>query len=249
MCPLNYTDCMNEPQGCSRTFNLCGGICNNIRQDQSAEPPTVPNPQAKTDSAMIDACPTNTSCTPITIITTTTVSPNSTASIIGQNCSNVTSVILYTITMTQEMTLIITHTTTPTPWTTQCPQTTTELMTTTTTKKSEESESMPCTSITSTKFIATTVLSLIQSCAPQFTTSPKLNITKSPTTSLGSKFCSGNKLDVPTQRNCSSSTTSALGALLGLSLVLLALVSIGWVWTCWTARKRGEVNINSKTNK
>jgi hypothetical protein len=34
-----------------------------------------------------------------------------------------------------------------------------------------------------------------------------------------------------------------------ISLVLLAIVTAGWVWTCWTARKRGEVNINSKTNK
>ena len=186
--------------------------------------------------------PTNTSCTPITITSCTTtakVSPDSTASTIEHSYFNVTSVIISTITTTQEMTHILTHTTTL--WTTQCPQTTTELMTTTTTNESEVSENMPCTPITSTKFIATTVLSPIQSCAPQFT--------KSPSTSYGLESSSGNKLGVPTQGNASSSTTSALGALLGLSLVLLALVSIGWVWTCWTARKRGEVNINSKTNK
>ena len=231
MCTLNYTDCTDED--CSRIFNLCGNICTNIHQEELTELPTAPNPQITTDSVNdmkpINACPTNTSCTPTTITSCTTtaiVSPDSTASTIGQNCFNVTSTVLSTIIKTQEMTLIITHTTTPTPWTT-CPQTT----------------------ITSTKFIATTVLSPLQSCAPQFTTTPKLNITKSPTTSLGLESCSGNKSGLPTQGNGSSSTISALGALLGLSLVLLALVTAGWVWTCWTARKRGEVNINSKTNK
>ena len=99
--------------------------------------------------------------------------------------------------------------------------------------------------------IYTTVLPPLQSCAPQFTTTPKLNITKSPTTSLGLESCSGNKPGVSTQGNGSSNTISALDALLGLSLLLLALVSIGWVWTCWTAsgKEDSEVNINSKTNE
>ena len=246
-------------EGCSRTFNLCGSIyklCTTVRQDQSTELPTVPTPQARTDSVMMkpnNVSPTNISCTPIITITscttTATVSPDSTVSTIEQNYFKVTSVILATITetVTVRVPLIITHTISiivPT----QCPQTTTELMATTITN---ERESIPCTPITSTKFIATTVLPPLQSCAPQFTTTPKLNITKSPTTSLGLESCLGNKPGVclQAQGNGSSNTTSALGALLGLSLVLLALVSIGWVWACWTARKRGEVNINSKTNK
>ena len=184
-------------ENCSRIFNLCESTCTNVHQ--TTEPPTAPNPHARTDSVTtmtVNACPTNTSCTPITITTTTIVSPNSTTSTIGQRCFNVTSTVLSTITKTQEKTLIITHTTTPTPWTTQCPQTTTELMITTTTNESKVSES------------------------------------------------------TPTQGNGSSSTISALGALLVFSLVLLALVTTGWVWTCWTARKR-EANINSrtKTNK
>ena len=237
-------------EDCSRTFNLCGSICTTVRQDQSIELPTAPNPQAKTDSVMmkpINACPTNTSCTPITITSCTTVSANSTVSTIEQSCFKVTSVTISTVaTVTQEKTLTITHIITPIPWTTQCPQITTELMTTTTTN---EKENMPCTPITSTKFIATTVLPPLQSCAPQFTTTPMLNITKSSTTSFGLESYSGNKSgNMLTQRNGLSNTISALGALLGFSLVLLALVTTGWVWTCWTARKR-EVNINSRTNK
>ena len=247
----NLTGCTGDD--CSRIYHLCRNTCPNDHREQPTELPIAPNSQVTTDSITtmpINACPTDTSCSPSTITTTTTVSPNSTASTIGQSCFNVTSVILSTITKTQEMTLIITHTTMPKPgWTTQCPQTTTELMTTTTTKESEESESMPCKPITFTKFTATTILPPLQSCAPQFTATPKLNITKSSTTSLGLESCSGNKPGVPTQGNGSSTTISALGALLGLSLVLLALVTAGWVWTCWTARKIGKVNINSKINK
>ena len=35
-----------------------------------------------------------------------------------------------------------------------------------------------------------------------------------------------------------STSTAILGALLGLSVVLLAVVTTGWVWTCWTMKKR-----------
>ena len=31
---------------------------------------------------------------------------------------------------------------------------------------------------------------------------------------------------------------TALGSLTGLSIVVLALVIIGWVWTCWSIKKK-----------
>ena len=247
----DHIDCTGD--GCSREFNLCRNRCTNDRQERSTEPPTVPFSKATTDSIMtipVNACPTNTSCTPITITITTTVSPSNTASTIGQSSFNITSVIRSTITKIQEIPFTIVHTTTPTTWTT-CPQNTIELMTTTTIRP-ELSESMPCTPIISTKFIATTVLSPLQSCTPevsQFTTMPKLNITKFSTISLVLESCSCNKPGVPAQGTGLSVTISALGCLLGLSLVFLALVTAGWVWTCWTVRKRGGMTINSKQNK
>jgi hypothetical protein len=234
----NHTGCRESDDGCSRVFNLCRNTCSNDNQEEPTEQSTAPNSQAITDSKPVNARPTNISCTPVMITTTTTVSPSNTASTIRQSCSNVTvtSVILSTITKTQEMNAT-------------CPQITTVLMTTTTIAERKVPENTPCTTITSTKFIATTVLSPLQSCAPQFTNTPKLDITKSPTTSVDFESCSCNKPGVPIQGNGSSTTISARSALLGLSLVLLALVTAGWVWTCWTARKRGEININSKTNK
>ena len=36
---------------------------------------------------------------------------------------------------------------------------------------------------------------------------------------------------------------AVLGALLGLSVVLLAVVTTGWVWTCCLMKKRGEKNL------
>ena len=48
---------------------------------------------------------------------------------------------------------------------------------------------------------------------------------------------------------CSSTESSALGALLGISTVLLALVTAGWIWTCWIVKKRGRMVVNSKLNK
>ena len=53
----------------------------------------------------------------------------------------------------------------------------------------------------------------------------------------------------PTQETGLSITASTLGGLLGLSLVLLALVTTGWIWMCWTVSNRGGMMINSKQNK
>ena len=39
-----------------------------------------------------------------------------------------------------------------------------------------------------------------------------------------------------------------LGALVGLLVVLLALVTIGWIWTCWTIKRRARITTNSSDN-
>ena len=45
---------------------------------------------------------------------------------------------------------------------------------------------------------------------------------------------------------CEGSTTNtslpALGAVIGLLVVLLVVVTGGWIWTCWLMRKRGHYN-------
>ena len=47
----------------------------------------------------------------------------------------------------------------------------------------------------------------------------------------------------------SSASTTALGILLGIFVVLLVLVTIGWVWTCWIMKKRGGMKITSRQAK
>ena len=55
---------------------------------------------------------------------------------------------------------------------------------------------------------------------------------------------------LPTEKKiCSSSASSALGALMGIFMVLLILVTTGWMWTCWSLKKRREIKINSLPNK
>ena len=39
--------------------------------------------------------------------------------------------------------------------------------------------------------------------------------------------------------------TQALGALLGLVVIVLVVVVTGWVWTCWIMKKRGGIKITS----
>ena len=39
--------------------------------------------------------------------------------------------------------------------------------------------------------------------------------------------------------------TVVLGSLTGVFVVALAAVIIGWVWTCWTIKRRGGMNINT----
>ena len=46
----------------------------------------------------------------------------------------------------------------------------------------------------------------------------------------------------------SSKTQLALGSMLGLSLLVLAAVIIGWIWTCWAMKKGKEVK-SSQLNR
>ena len=39
--------------------------------------------------------------------------------------------------------------------------------------------------------------------------------------------------------------TIALGILTGLFFIVLIAVTIGWVWTCWTTKKRGGINFSN----
>ena len=43
-----------------------------------------------------------------------------------------------------------------------------------------------------------------------------------------------------------SAASIGLGALMGLLVVLLALVTTGWIWTCWITKKRARITTNSR---
>ena len=53
-----------------------------------------------------------------------------------------------------------------------------------------------------------------------------------------------------TPASCSRDTTgqTVLGSMVGLLVVLLAVVTTGWVWTCWIMKKQGQMKINSSIN-
>ena len=40
--------------------------------------------------------------------------------------------------------------------------------------------------------------------------------------------------------------SSGLGALVGILVVALVIVSTGWIWTCWTMKKKGGMKVNSE---
>ena len=53
-----------------------------------------------------------------------------------------------------------------------------------------------------------------------------------------------------TQQASSQSPTIALGLLAGLFFIVLVAVIVGWVWTCWTIKKRsGGTEVSSKNFK
>ena len=57
--------------------------------------------------------------------------------------------------------------------------------------------------------------------------------------------------EITTQPICKCQTAGSvasigLGAAVGLLVALLAVVTIGWMWTCWTIKRRGRITINSR---
>ena len=114
-----------------------------------------------------------------------------------------------------------------TMWTPSPQSTVTELVTITVTKAPSQIES--CKPIDPTTI---TIPSLCEFKQPQSIT--LLNSSQT----LGADSFS--KPGVPTQE-----PASVLGALLGICMVLLAFVTVGWVWTCWTtSRKKKTGNIS-----
>ena len=247
----DHTDCTDSH--CSRLFNLCENSCIN-----GQEPPTDPeeapaNSQPFTSQATtelgsvaptpVNACP-DIICTPTTTVHTVTVPTNIICSTTRQSSCIPTSNILPTTTKIQEIPTNVTHTITIT-----CPQSTAGLVTTTVTQGTVQSKS--CNTFNSTEIILTTVdnvSTVQQSCTPklpQYTTQPVKS--NSSIASLDLEACSCSESSVPAKgTDPSPNATSALGALLGISMVLLALVTAGWVWTCWAFKKRGGI---TKLNK
>ena len=43
-----------------------------------------------------------------------------------------------------------------------------------------------------------------------------------------------------------SAASIGLGAAVGLLVVLLAIVTTGWIWTCWIMKRRGRITTNSR---
>ena len=108
------------------------------------------------------------------------------------------------------------------------------LMTTTTTTApcSESTAGLLTTTVTEGPFqsISLVITPTQSSCAPnlpQFASQQTDSIT----------LAWYSEPDAPAQ-GPSSNATSALGALLGICMAVLALVTVEWVWTCWTNRKK-----------
>ena len=247
-------DCTGEM--CSRLFNLCENICFNEGQEAPTAPacPSINPMRSKspvaTELASLTPTPvTNITHTPAIFTVTITVSTNVNTFVISQSSCITTSTVLptYTTTRIKEMPTTTTLTTTTTTWT-PCPQSTIKLTVT-----QESSLNKSCETFTSIKSTTTTVLSLVYlSCTPsppQLATPPDKTNAFTTSPALGTGSCIQPGACIPGHRASSSNATSALGALLGISLVLLALVTAGWAWTCWTVRKRRGMIINSKLNK
>ena len=241
-------DCTGEM--CSRLFNLCENICFNEGQEAPTAPahpsinPMPSNSPAATELASLTPTPvTNITHTPAIFTVTITVSTNVNTFVISQSSCITTSTVLptYTTTRIKEMPTTTTLTTTTTIWT-PCPQNTIKLDVT-----QEPSPNKSCETFTSIKSTTTTVLSPVYlSCTPsppQLATPPDKTNASTTSPALGAGPCIQQTEGVPAQGASSTNATSALGALLGLGLVLLVLVITGWMWTCWTGnRKRKSKN-------
>ena len=55
-----------------------------------------------------------------------------------------------------------------------------------------------------------------------------------------------NNCEANTQQENNQVMAATLGVLTGLFLVILVVVTIGWVWTCWTMKKWRNKTVSSK---
>ena len=80
-------------------------------------------------------------------------------------------------------------------------------------------------------------------------TSPQVVIKTIVSTSTAPYFCTVPSEDMQQIENQYKGNqhqlSRALGALLGLVVVVLAVVITGWVWTCWIVKKQGGMKITS----
>ena len=87
-------------------------------------------------------------------------------------------------------------------------------------------------------------------CVPTETTSnsedPRITDPKNTPTTLIQTSATDTMVTTQQMSNCkcpaSGNTESiGLGILVGLLVVLLAIVTMGWMWTCWIMRKRARI--------
>ena len=115
---------------------------------------------------------------------------------------------------------------------------TTDLVTMPTTCTTATTPTQPCPTITTTNKIVTITTNLGPTVCPGDEAS--ISQTDAPVQSRPtSTRITTSTATVTVSRTYTATTPLAvLGALLGLSVVLLAVVITGWVWTCWTMKKR-----------
>ena len=144
--------------------------------------------------------------------------------------------------------------------------TTSSLFTTTSIIHTDLTTITPTSTITSTITLATTIHktracnqgpSTDNSCklftfklATKTVLSPSCTHTVQQCVTLSDKVNSTDvSLTLGTDSRLGNDAISALSALLGMSIVVLTIVTAGWIWTCWRLRKRGGMEINSKINR
>ena len=119
--------------------------------------------------------------------------------------------------------------------------------------------------IPTTTIVSTTIVTVSPICTPKLINEHRFCQTTTTTTVYPSCIQSGpektvTKLTQPNRvgvskpeinsettmkSNAQLVPTIALGSLIGVFLIVLAAVIIGWVWTCWSKKKKGATDISS----
>ena len=63
-------------------------------------------------------------------------------------------------------------------------------------------------------------------------------------TSISCEVKPDNTSMIQTESSDDKATSIGLGAVVGLLIVLLLTVIIGWMWTCWTMKKQAKLTTN-----